>query len=187
MAPGEEFRLYATLKNQGTAQSAATTVRYYRSTDNVISTTDTQLGTGNRNPLAPNGTIRRHLSITAPTTPGTYYYGVCVDSVANESNTTNNCSAAVRVTVPGTPVVSTPAHPFIYWTDYGTDKIQRANLDGSNIVDLVTQGLESPDGIALDVAGGKMYWADYGTDKIQRANLDGSNIEDLITRGLDTP
>ena len=97
--PGSEFRLYATLKNQGTAQSAATTVRYYRSTDNVISTTDTQLGTGRRNPLAANVSIRRFLDVTAPTTPGIYYYGVCVDSVPNESNTTNNCSAAVSVTV----------------------------------------------------------------------------------------
>ena len=77
---------------------------------------------------------------------------------------------------------------FIYWTDYGTDKIQRANLDGSNVQDLVTKGLNSfQDGIALDVAGGKMYWTDYGTDKIQRANLDGSNVQDLVTTGLEFP
>ena len=58
VAPGETFRLYATLKNQGTAESAATTLGYYRSTDNVISTADTQLSKANRNPLAPNATIR---------------------------------------------------------------------------------------------------------------------------------
>ena len=75
----------------------------------------------------------------------------------------------------------------MYWTDYWTDKIQRANLDGSNVEDLITQGLGSPGGIALDVAGGKMYWTDSGTDKIQRANLDGSNIEDLVTQGLGSP
>ena len=75
----------------------------------------------------------------------------------------------------------------IVWVDAGTYKIQRANLDGSNIEDIVTQGLEDPDGIALDVVGGKMYWTDYDTDKIQRANLDGSNIEDLVTQGLRGP
>ena len=85
------------------------------------------------------------------------------------------------------PVVPTPSQPFIYWTDEGADKIQRANLDGSNVQDLVTTGLDNPDGIALDVAGGKMYWADFGTDKIQRANLDGSNVQDLVTTGLDNP
>ena len=34
-------------------------------------------------------------------------------------------------------------------------KIQRSNLDGSNVEDLVTRGLRSPDRIALDVAGGQ--------------------------------
>ena len=84
-------------------------------------------------------------------------------------------------------LVVDPDAPPIYWTDYGADKIQRANLDGSNIEDLVTQGLSGPRGIALDVVGGKMYWTDRWTKKIQRANLDGSNIEDLVTQGLDGP
>ena len=79
-----------------------------------------------------------------------------------------------------------PDSPPIYWTDGGTDKIQRVNLDGSNIEDLVT-GLVYSQGIALDVAGGKMYWTDGDADKIQRANLDGSDVEDLVTQGLEVP
>ena len=81
----------------------------------------------------------------------------------------------------------------IYWTntfhedEQGNDKIQRANLDGSQIEDLVTSGLEWPIGISLDVAASKMYWADTHANKIQRANLDGSQVEDLITSGLDVP
>ena len=91
--------------------------------------------------------------------------------------------------VAGSPevLVVDPDSPPIYWTDYGTDKIQRANLDGSNVEDLVTSGLWGPVSIALDIAGGKMYWADFGTAKIQRANLDGSNVEDLVTSGLNGP
>ena len=98
-------------------------------------------------------------------------------------------SATTPPTVAGAPqvLVVDPDSPPIYWTDLGTDKIQRANLDGSNVQDLVTSGLRSPSGIALDIAGGKMYWTDKDTDKIQRANLDGSNIEDLVTQGLDGP
>ena len=61
----------------------------------------------------------------------------------------------------------------MYWTDLGTDKIQRANLDGSQVEDLVTTGLISPVGIALDPGAGKMYWTDYRTDKIQRATSTG--------------
>ena len=65
----------------------------------------------------------------------------------------------------------------MYWTDWRASKIQRANLDGSNVEDLITTGLGSPTGIALDLVAGKMYWTDGNT--IQRANLDGTNIEDF--------
>ena len=75
----------------------------------------------------------------------------------------------------------------MYWTDDSADRIQRANLDGSDIENLITQGLDDPYGIALDVAGGKMYWADEGENEILRANLDGSNIQILVSRGLDDP
>jgi len=77
----------------------------------------------------------------------------------------------------------------MYFTDYGHDHISRADLDGSNIVQLVTKaadGIEDPTGIALDVAGGKMYFTDNGNDDISRADLDGSNIVVLVT-GLDGP
>jgi len=68
--------------------------------------------------------------------------------------------------------------PKIYWTERSLRKIQRANLDGSNVEDLVVE-LE-PISIALDVDGSKIYWTDIRTDKIQRSNLDGSNVEDLV-------
>ena len=73
----------------------------------------------------------------------------------------------------------------MYWADANPDKIQRANLDGSNIKDLLP-GLESPVGMALDVTGGKMYWTDRDAGVVQRTNLDGSTTEILIT-GLETP
>ena len=39
----------------------------------------------------------------------------------------------------------------MYWTDRGTAKIQRANLDGSGVEELLTSavGLENPSGLAL--------------------------------------
>ena len=90
------------------------------------------------------------ITLIAPENAGTYYYGACVQSVVGESNTDNNCSDAVRVTV--------SQMSQMYWT--GTGKIQRANLDGSNIEDLATADLNYPRGLALDVAGGKIYWTD---------------------------
>lgn len=75
----------------------------------------------------------------------------------------------------------------MYWTDSGSDRVQRARLDGSNIENLVTTGLIGPYGIALDLTNGKMYWTDNGTKKVQRANLDGTSVQDLVTTGLNIP
>ena len=77
----------------------------------------------------------------------------------------------------------------MYWTNLNANKIQRANLDGSNVEDLITRGLNKPYELKLDLAGGKMYWTNRFDGKIQRANLDGSNVEDLVTRanGLSSP
>ena len=74
----------------------------------------------------------------------------------------------------------------LYWTDSGTDKIQRTNPDSSGVEDLVT-GLRNPLGLALDASAGKLYWSDYGTDKIQRSNLNGTEVGDLVTSGLRSP
>lgn len=74
----------------------------------------------------------------------------------------------------------------IYWADNGTDKIHRANLDGTEVKNLVTIGLDAPYGITLNLVGGKMYWTDYNINKIQRANLNGTEVEDLVT-GLGSP
>ena len=39
----------------------------------------------------------------------------------------------------------------MYWTENQTNKIQRANLDGTGVEDLVATGLDTPWGIALDL------------------------------------
>jgi prepilin-type N-terminal cleavage/methylation domain-containing protein len=75
----------------------------------------------------------------------------------------------------------------MYWYDGEVDKIQRANLDGSSIEDLVTAGVANIKAMALDTAGGKIYWADETIDKIQRANFDGSGVEDLVTAAIMKP
>ena len=68
----------------------------------------------------------------------------------------------------------------LYWTDNSANKIQRANLDGSNVEDVII-GLNHPTDLALDVTARKMYWIDWERSTIQRANLDGSNVEVLVT------
>lgn len=75
----------------------------------------------------------------------------------------------------------------IYWNtverETKTGKIQRANLDGSNVENIIT-GLRGPHSIALDLIAGKIYWTSDG-NKIQRANLNGSHVEHLVTGPID--
>ena len=97
--PGGSFTFSATVRNQGAGQAAATTLRYYRSTDATIATGDTEVGTDAVSALAAAGISDQSISLTAPSTVGTYYYGACVDPVSGESDTGNNCSSAARVTV----------------------------------------------------------------------------------------
>ena len=98
-ASGARFTLSATVRNQGAARSDSTTLRYYQSTDATITTGDTEVGTDSVFGLAASGSGDESISLTAPSTPGTYYYGACVDAASGESDTTNNCSSAVTVTV----------------------------------------------------------------------------------------
>ena len=98
-AAGVSFTLSATVQNDGNGESAATTLRYYRSTDATITTSDTEVGTDAVAGLAPSGSDRQSVDVAAPSAPGPYYYGACVDAVAGESNTANNCSPSVQVTV----------------------------------------------------------------------------------------
>jgi DNA-binding beta-propeller fold protein YncE len=80
---------------------------------------------------------------------------------------------------------------------WGADRIYWANSNGAGIsfADLGTGAgtdlpipashVDSPEGVALDLAGGKLYWPNYGNDTISYANIDGSNPAELNTTGAD--
>ena len=99
VTPGETFRLNAVVKNQGDADARTVPIRYYQSTDDTISETDTQLRTGTLAVITADGMRELSVALTAPNTPGTYYYGVGVENVADESDTANNYSIGVAISV----------------------------------------------------------------------------------------
>ena len=107
-ATGAPFTLSATVRNAGDGESAATTLRFYQSTDETITTADAEVGTAAVGELAASATSSESISLTAPSTAGTYYYGACVDAVTDESDTANNCAAAVQVTVPEPGATTAP-------------------------------------------------------------------------------
>ena len=99
LTPGQAFTLNATVRNHGSEQAAETSLTYYHSTDAAISTGDTEVGTDAIGGLNAGSTSDQSIELNAPLSAGTYYYGACVASVSGESNTNNNCSDGVSVTV----------------------------------------------------------------------------------------
>lgn len=68
-----------------------------------------------------------------------------------------------------------------YWTSSVGRSVQRADLDGSNVEELVSDAASSVIGLALDVPRDKMYWTTLGTNRggIWRSDLDGTGVEEL--------
>ena len=65
----------------------------------MISVRDMSVGTDGVRVLSASGASAESVSLSAPSSVGTYYYGACVESVSGESDTDNNCSDGVRVSV----------------------------------------------------------------------------------------
>ena len=83
--------------------------------------------------------------------------------------------ASVRGSGTPSPLVQSK----LYWV--GGDKVQRANLDGSQVELLVSQAESNSAGyIAVDTRNGKVYW--LARSELLRANLDGSQVELLLPR-----
>jgi hypothetical protein len=87
-------------------------------------------------------------------------------------------------------LVATPlaAHAdFLLWGDFLTETIQRSNLDGSNVQNVVPPGAaQRPWSVAVDRTNGYLYWTEYSRSGstlggISRSNLDGSGVVNLLT------
>ena len=89
-ATGAMFNLSAAVTNAGDGESAATMLRYYQSADAIITSEDAEVGTDSVDALAATRPGAESIPLTAPSTAGTYYYGVYVDAVTDESDTINS-------------------------------------------------------------------------------------------------
>lgn len=70
---------------------------------------------------------------------------------------------------------------FLVFGDVQTGSIYRANLDGSNITEIVDTGRSELLGIAIDEGNGKIYFAHKGHETIERVNANGACREELIS------
>ena len=102
---GESVRLSARVVNEGGSVAARAQVVYYRSSDAQITAEDARVGTGSVEGLAAGSAEGVGIDLTAPTTGGMYYYGLCVSGVSGETATGNNCSSGVALEVSGPDLV----------------------------------------------------------------------------------
>ena len=78
------------------------------------------------------------------------------------------------------PAISADGPAFsarIYWSAGAA--ISSADIDGSNIVELVVDGEHDPAALAIDVDANRLYFA-TSAGSIQRINLDGSGMTELV-------
>ena len=76
----------------------------------------------------------------------------------------------------------------LYWTEQTGDttgRIQRANLNGSNI-ELVKKLTSVPKGLTIDALNGKLYLTN-SWGKVQRLNLNGTNFQSNLITDLNSP
>ena len=196
LSTGASFTLSATVRNQGNGPSAATTLRYYRSPNAIISTIDAEVGTDSVSSLSASSTSAESISLTAPSSAGTYYYGACVEPMSGESNTGNNCSSGVRVTVSdgGTggglgsfslasanrdPRGITFANGRLFVTDLNDEKLYAYDASGRNVpgadLDLATLNVW-PAGITF--ANGRFYVVDWLFEKVFAYDASGRHVPD---------
>ena len=191
---GQSFTFGVTVRNQGGGQAVTTTLRYYRSTDATISTGDTEVGTDAVSALTPAGTSDESISLTAPSTAGTYYYGACVDAVSGESDTGNNCSSAVRVTVSDSqteiqgfdlvagnddPDGITFANDRLYVVDGRDSKVYAYQATGQRDADSdFDLDLSNSSATGITFANDKFYLIDWLDDKVYAYQASGQRDAD---------
>lgn len=69
----------------------------------------------------------------------------------------------------------------MFWVDAGVQKrIERAHMDGSNRLVVVSTNVSMPTGLAIDHLTSKIYWVDSATKTINLAKFDGTGRRVLL-------
>ena len=103
---GQQEPFSVTVSNVGNKTSSSGMVKIYASMDATITTADTLVGSAPFTALAVGTNQSVGSLLTAPSTAGDYWFGACVEAVAEETNTGNNCSVGISQKVWATGTVS---------------------------------------------------------------------------------
>lgn len=74
-----------------------------------------------------------------------------------------------------------PSVGFLFITDWGGEaKILRSQMDGSNLIPLVTENIGWPNGITIDYTTQTLYWIDARYDYIDSVSYNGKGRKNII-------
>ncbi|MGI9344993.1 MAG: hypothetical protein ACR2PW_01865, partial [Gammaproteobacteria bacterium] len=101
---GLDFTLSATVSNAPASSSntPSSTLTYYRYTDSTLATVAETFTDTVAIPAIAPGTVpatNTSISLTAPSTAGSYYYGACMPTTGNDTDASNNCATATVTAV----------------------------------------------------------------------------------------
>ena len=98
--------------------------------------------------------------------------GVALGEKANQTNRTEVLGPISRVLM-ATSIDFLARDYYIYWVDSDHGSINRIHRDGTNR-EVVADGLDSIEGLAIDWIAGNMYWTNPKFDVIEVARINGS-------------
>jgi len=102
VSPGANFTPSWTMANIGNAAANSTSTTVVRINQSTTSAAGSNLASVNTAALAAHSSVPQSATITAPTTPGTYYVWIIADNygkVTNQGNTANDLQHSVAFTV----------------------------------------------------------------------------------------
>ncbi|XP_070532341.1 low-density lipoprotein receptor-related protein 6-like isoform X2 [Ptychodera flava] len=102
--------------------------------------------------------------------------------IANYDGSFVRTLATTGLDTPG-GITCDPKNGYLYWTDWGEyNKIERANLDGTNRIVLTNQSdIGSPAGVTLDHAQNILYWTDGEKNRIFSLDLnDEASVPQIL-------
>jgi hypothetical protein len=177
--PGATINVSYQIRNQGSANAAASTSQVYLSTDATITTSDTLLGSLNDGALVSGTGISESLNVTLPgnLSSGRYYIGVIADAVdqIGESDETNNVSSAMPLLI-----ITNPAARNDFNSDAVSDiafqntdsTVAIWDMNGANIATNGAAAIASP-GTQWHLVGSGDFYADGTADLLLQNSQNG--------------
>uniref|UniRef100_A0A3P8PEI8 EGF-like domain-containing protein n=1 Tax=Astatotilapia calliptera TaxID=8154 RepID=A0A3P8PEI8_ASTCA len=80
-----------------------------------------------------------------------------------------------------------PVQNNVYFASTSQKTIERVDIKGGPRNILISDGLDSPEGLAVDWVHRKMYWTDKRRSTVDCSTLDGLHRETIVRKGLEKP